>query len=249
MTFSLADTRVRAILLDIEGTTTPISFVYEVLFPFARDNVKDYLEKHFDNAELQHDLKLLISEHKADSLQDPSAPDWISRTRAEEIESLVAYVHWLMDRDRKSTGLKSLQGRIWEQGYRDRILLAEVFADVPPALQRWHEAGMKLAIFSSGSVLAQKLLFAHTDKGDLTNFIDYYYDTTKGPKNRPESYRAIAAALGVEAPEALFISDVTSELKPAQEAGMRTLLCLRPGNHPQSDEDKYQAIHSLEEVV
>jgi enolase-phosphatase E1 len=249
MTFSLAAAGIRSILLDIEGTTTPMSFVYEVLFPFARTHARTYLEKHFDSVELQNDLALLASEHKADSLQDPPPPNLISRTRAEEIESLVAYVHWLMDRDRKSTGLKSLQGRIWEQGYRDRILVAEVFTDVPPALKRWNEARMKVAIFSSGSVLAQKLLFAHTNKEDLTPFIEHYFDTIIGPKYRSESYRDIAAAVGMEATEVLFISDVTAELKAAQQARMSTLLCVRPGNHPQPDVARFQVIHSFEEVV
>ncbi|HKZ00844.1 MAG TPA: acireductone synthase [Pyrinomonadaceae bacterium] len=248
-TFSLAAAGVSSILLDIEGTTTPISFVYEVLFPFARAKAKAFLDKHFDSAEFQEVLELLTTEHKADLLQDPPPPNLISHTRAEQIESLVAYVHWMMDRDRKSTGLKSLQGRIWEQGYREGILLAEVFNDVPPALRRWHDAGMKIAIFSSGSVLAQKLLFSHTNKGDLTTLIEHYFDTTIGPKSRSESYRDIAAAVGINATELLFVSDVTAELKAAHEAQMSTLLCIRPGNHPQPDEDKYQVIHSFDEVV
>jgi enolase-phosphatase E1 len=142
-----------------------------------------------------------------------------------------------------------LQGRIWEQGYREGILVAEVFNDVPPALRRWQEAGMIIAIFSSGSVLAQKLLFSHTNEGDLTTLIEHYFDTTTGPKSRFESYRAIAATVGIKATEILFVSDVTAELNAAQEAQMSTLLCIRPGNHPQPDEDKYQVIHSFEEVV
>jgi enolase-phosphatase E1 len=249
MTFSLAAEGVRAILLDIEGTTTPISFVYDVLFPFARAHVQSFLEKEFESADVQHVIGLLRLEHTADSQQQPPPPILISGTRSEEISSLVAYVNWLMDRDRKSTGLKSLQGKIWELGYRDRLLQAEVFADVAPSLERWREAGILVGIFSSGSILAQKLLFAHTNKGNLTTFIEHYFDTTIGPKNREESYRAISDAVGMKPTEMLFISDVTQELDAAQASGMHTLLCVRPGNHPQPDPPRFQIIRSFDEVV
>lgn len=249
MTFSLAAAGVRAIVLDIEGTTTPISFVYEVLFPFAREHVQSFLEKEFEGAEVQHVIELLRLEHTADSQQQSPPRILISGTRTEEISSLVSYVNWLMDRDRKSTGLKSLQGKIWELGYRDLLLKAEVFSDVAPSLERWRKAGISVGIFSSGSVLAQKLLFAHTDKGNLTTFIEHYFDTTIGPKNREESYRAIADAVGVKPAEMLFISDISGELNSAQASGMHILLCVRPGNHPQSDSPKYQIIHSFDEVV
>lgn len=211
----------RGILLDIEGTTTPISFVYDVLFPFARQRAGEYL-KH-------EDLSLLKLEHDEDVRKGLDPPDWTAEP--------VAYVHWLMDQDRKSTALKNFQGKIWLEGYNAGKLRGEVFADVPPALERWQHAGIDVRIFSSGSVLAQRLLFSSTAAGDLTKFLKGYFDTTTGPKNESESYRRIAAAFGLAASEIVFISDITRELDAARPAGMQTLLCLRPGNHPQPPHD------------
>lgn len=213
---------VRGILLDIEGTTTPIAFVHEVLFSYARSHAREFLQRNKDSGEVQKDVALLREEHAADVSQNLQPP-----------ESIPDYIDWLIDRDRKSTGLKSLQGKIWRQGYLEGTLKSQVFADVAPALERWHAAGLRICIFSSGSVLAQQLLFAHTDAGDLTKFIDYYFDTNVGKKGEPESYRKIAAALGLEPDEILFISDVVAELEAAKEAGMKTLLSIRPGNSPQ----------------
>src|SRR5262249_27592423 len=161
------------ILLDIEGTTTPIAFVHEVLFPFARARVSDYLASHTTSEQVHRDLALLREEHAKDVEQQLDPP-----ALKDSPESIVRSIHWLMDRYRKSTGLKSLQGRIWEQGYGDGALKAAMFRDVPQALERWRSAGLRLAIFSSGSVLAQKLLFAHTTAGDLTGFLEGYFDTT-----------------------------------------------------------------------
>ena len=138
-----------------------------------------------------------------------------------------------MDQDKKSTGLKSLQGKIWEEGYRTGDLRGEVYADVPPALERWRRQGIDIAIFSSGSVQAQRSLFASTAAGDLTRFIRAYFDTTTGPKTAPDSYGRIAAALERSPAEVLFLSDVAAELDAARTAGMRTALCVRaPGSAP-----------------
>jgi enolase-phosphatase E1 len=136
-----------------------------------------------------------------------------------------------MDRDRKSTGLKSLQGKLWAEGYRTGDLQGVVFPDVPPALSRWREQGKEIAIFSSGSVQAQRDLFAHSTAGDLTGFIQAYFDTTTGPKTVAESYARIAAALGRSPSDILFLSDVAAELDAAQAAGLQTALCVRtPGS-------------------
>jgi enolase-phosphatase E1 len=138
-----------------------------------------------------------------------------------------------MERDRKSTGLKSLQGKIWEEGYRAGELKSEVYPDVLPALQRWQLTGVTIAIFSSGSVQAQRSLFRHTVFGDLTRFIGAYFDTTTGPKTDPESYARIAAALEHPPSDVLFVSDVAAELDAAITAGMRATLCVRtPGSAP-----------------
>jgi enolase-phosphatase E1 len=245
MTTGFLTAGIRAILLDIEGTTTPIAFVHEVLFAYARSQVRKFLLEHFGSAELAADLTQLREEHAIDVKQNLQPPALVAGSRDAEIDSIVAYVNWLIDRDRKSTGLKSLQGKIWKQGYADGTLKAQVFADVPPALERWRRAGLKISIFSSGSALAQQLLFAHTEAGDLTGFISNYFDTTVGPKTEVQSYRRIAAALGLTANAVLFISDVAAELDAASAAGMQTLLCVRPGNQPQSLADRFQIIQSF----
>jgi len=198
--------------------------------------VREFLERHAADPEVRADLALLHFEHAADALEHPAPPSW-----QEDIAAIVAYVHWLMDRDRKSTGLKSLQGKIWEAGYRSGELRGQVFPDVPPALARWRRAERDIAIFSSGSIQAQQLLFAHSTAGDLTPFIRAYFDTTTGPKTEAQSYERIAAALERSPSEALFLSDTIAELAAAQRAGMRAALCVRslqtaapaaPGVHP-----------------
>jgi len=224
---------IRAILLDIEGTTTPIAFVHEVLFSYARDHAKDFLASNVD----ADDITRLREEHAADVSNGEHPP-----------AELAAYVEWLIARDRKSTGLKSLQGKIWRQGYLDGSLKSQVYADVAPAFARWRTRGLSISIFSSGSVLAQQLLFAHTDAGDLTKFIDQYFDTNVGKKADAASYLRIAEALSLPAEEVLFISDVVAELDAANEAGMETLLSIRPGNPPQEGAEKYRAIHSFDNV-
>jgi enolase-phosphatase E1 len=152
-----------------------------------------------------------------------------------------------MDRDRKSTGLKSLQGKIWEEGYRAGDLRSVVYPDVPPALERWRRQGIDIAIYSSGSVQAQRSLFTNTAAGDLTRFIRAYFDTTTGPKTAPQSYARIAAALGRSPSEVLFLSDVGAELDAALTAGMRTALCVRtPGSAPPAG--AHPVIHALDQL-
>jgi enolase-phosphatase E1 len=219
---SLLDQGLRAILLDIEGTTTPIAFVHEVLFSYAREHAREFLTNNIAAEGVQADVALLREEHASDVSNDLRPP-----ALTNEIDSLAEYIEWLIARDRKSTGLKSLQGKIWRQGYLDGSLKAQVFPDVAPAFERWHSAGLSINIFSSGSVLAQQLLFAHTDAGDLTRFIDNYFDTNIGKKAEAESYRRIAAALKLQPSDILFISDVIAELDAAGEAGMKTLLAVR----------------------
>ncbi len=218
-----------------------------MLFPFARGRVGSFLSANWDSAEVRSDVALLREQHATDTEQGATPPPLTGAPPDALIESITGYIHWLIDQDRKSTGLKSLQGRIWKDGYRDGTLRAPLFADVLPALERWQDAGLKVSIFSSGSVLAQQLLFAHTETGDATRFIDAYFDTTTGAKTSSESYEKIAAALGLDESQVLFISDVVSELDAARGAGMEALLCLRPGNHPQPAND-HQAIDSFEGV-
>jgi enolase-phosphatase E1 len=235
----------QGILLDIEGTTTPIAFVHDVLFSYARAHVRNFLTDNFDSQEVRADIALLRGEHSEDVSKNRNPP---SLDGESEIESIATYVEWLIAEDRKSTGLKSLQGKIWRQGYLKGDLKSQVFADVRPALERWHARGLNISIFSSGSVLAQQLLFAHTEAGDLTRFIDNYFDTQVGKKGAAKSYRDIAAVLSLRPSQIIFISDVVAELQAANESGMRTLLSIRPGNPLQNDAGRFTAIHSFDEV-
>ena len=235
---------VKSVLLDIEGTTTPISFVHDVLFSYARARVRQFLASNFDSDEVGADVALLREEQALDVREGRNPPPLDDA----EVESIAKYVEWLIARDSKSTGLKSLQGKIWREGYLTGNLKARVFADVRPALERWRAKGLNVSIFSSGSVLAQQLLFAHTEAGDLTTLIGNYFDTNVGKKGEADSYRRIAAALRLRADEILFISDVVAELNAASEAGMKTLLSIRPGN-PVQAAAQHPQIQSFDEII
>ena len=229
---------IRALLLDVEGTTTPIDFVTRVLFPFARRRLRAFLDARAGDPALAGDLALLRSDHAAERSRGESPPS---------PDDPAALAEWLMDRDRKATGLKALQGRIWEEGYRSGELRSVVYDDVPPALARWRRDGRRIAIYSSGSILAQRLLFAHTAHGDLTPQIDAYFDTTSGSKKESSSYRRIAGDLGLDPASMLFLSDVPQELEAARAAGFRTGLSLRPGNAP-CDPGPHPALRDFAEV-
>jgi enolase-phosphatase E1 len=233
-----------AVLLDIEGTTTPIAFVHRTLFGHARARVSGFLQRHWDDPEVRADVARLRAEHAAESSQaSPPLPSW-----KDDVARVTAYVHWLMAQDRKSTGLKSLQGKIWEEGYRAGELQSEVYPDVLPALERWRRQGMDIAIFSSGSVQAQQSLFHYTAAGDLTRFIRAYFDTTTGPKTAPASYARIAASLERHPSGVLFVSDIGPELDAARAAGMRTALCVRtPGAAPPAG--THPVIHSFDQLT
>jgi enolase-phosphatase E1 len=216
-----------ACLLDVEGTTTPIDFVYRVLFPYARDRFEEFLTRHASDAEVADEVRGLGEEHRRDLAAGLAPPAW-----EDTPEGITAYALWLMDRDRKATALKALQGRIWQVGFEARELQASVYDDVVRALARWQAAGRRIAIYSSGSVRAQQMLFAHTQAGDLTPRLSAYFDTTTGFKTEPESYRRIAAALGQQPGAVLFVSDVGAELDAAAAAGLTTALCSRTDTLP-----------------
>jgi enolase-phosphatase E1 len=242
----LGERGIQAIVLDIEGTTTPIAFVHEVLFPFARVHLREHLQNRFNADRLREPVRRLREEWSADVARGEQPPGSLDRTS--EADAVMVYVEWLMDRDRKSPGLKSLQGQIWEQGYRAGVLKGEVFSDVPTALRRWREARLDVAIYSSGSELAQRLIFGTTVHGDLTPFISRFVDTAVGAKIAPDSYRRIAADLARPPDRLLFVSDVTTELDAARTAGCQVLLCLRPGNRPQP-EHPYTVISTFDHIV
>lgn len=239
-----------AVLLDIEGTATPLTFVSDVLFPYARKHLRQHLARHAALPEYVALFDRLRDEHAADcraAASRPwsdgatpangrggaSLPPWDDTTPVARLGSVVAYCEWLMDRDRKSTGLKTLQGLIWQDGYARGELVGEVFADVPPALARWRAHGLQVGIFSSGSVLAQQLLFRHSSAGDLSTFLQWHFDTTTGAKTDAASYGRIADAMHLSPGTIVFVSDVVRELDAAREAGMHTRLSIRPGNAPQ----------------
>jgi enolase-phosphatase E1 len=203
---------IRAILTDIEGTTSSISFVKDVLFPYARKRLPAFIATHAEDAQVRHWLREAATE-----------AGLVSATQRELIELLQRWV----DEDRKATALKALQGMIWDEGYRNGEYRAHVYADVAPQLREWKKQEVDLYVYSSGSVAAQKLFFAHCDAGDLTPLFSGYFDTETGPKRAADSYRRIAAAIGRPAGEILFLSDVIEELDAARAAGMRTTLLAR----------------------
>ena len=237
----------RAVLLDIEGTTTPVEFVYQVLFPFARQHAGEFIRRHHLSEEVSSDVQGLREQYRADAEKGLGPPTWEGGTVDSELESAIRYVHWLMDQDRKATALKSLQGKIWEAGYLSGQLRGQIYPDVLPAFRRWRAQGRGVYIFSSGSVLAQKLLFAHTTEGDLTGYIGGYFDTTTGAKTAADSYRSISATTGLPAAEVLFLSDVAAELEAARAAGMETALCVRPGR-PEPDTPTHRKVRTFDEV-
>jgi enolase-phosphatase E1 len=228
--FRLGERGIQIALLDIEGTTTPVAFVYEVLFPYARAALRSYLRAHLDTPDLREALDEFHREWTRDLEHGAPRPALPDASREQHADSLAEYAGWLMDRDRKATGLKTLQGRIWAEGYDAGTLHGAVFPDVRPAFVRWSAARIRIAIFSSGSVLAQRMLFRTTPDGDLTRWIDAFFDTSVGPKISPDSYRNIATALRCPPAQILFVSDTAAELEAARAAGCDVLLCVRPGN-------------------
>ena len=203
---------ITSILTDIEGTTSSISFVKDVLFPYARTRLPAFIVTHDDKPEVQHWL------HEA-----AEEAGLVSASQQEIIDLLVAWI----DTDRKSTALKALQGMIWEDGYASGEFQAHVYAEVPERLRAWHADGKRLYVYSSGSVPAQKQFFGHTTAGDLTPLFEGYFDTESGPKRDAGSYRRIAAEIGGPAGAILFLSDIVAELDAARDAGIRTTLLAR----------------------
>lgn len=205
---------IKAIVTDIEGTTSSLSFVKEVLFPYARERMKGFIRDYGDKPNV---AKVL------DDVRRLAGRDMTN----EQVADLL--IHWI-DEDRKVTPLKSLQGLIWESGYKGADFTGHVYEDAVRNLRNWKEQGIKLYVFSSGSVYAQKLLFGHTDFGDLTPLFSDYFDTTVGAKQDPTAYTSIATSIGLGPAEILFFSDVKGELDAARQVGMRTVWLVREGN-------------------
>jgi len=219
--------QVRVILLDIEGTTTPIDFVTKTLFPHANAKLEAFLRENAANAEIRTLVEELRAQHAADERNGLKPPNWRDDSEEERLRSCGAYGQWLVARDSKCTPLKALQGKIWQQGYATGELKGEVYADVLKAFERWTRQGKRVCIYSSGSVLAQRLLFGSTAAGDLTSYVEAFFDTQVGVKAEAKSYRKIAASVACEPGQFLFLSDAPKEIAAARAAGMQALLCER----------------------
>lgn len=215
---------IKAIVTDIEGTTSAISFVKDVLFPYARANIADFLQQQAANPEVQtllNDARTLVGKNLS---------------QEELTEQLIAWI----DTDQKVTPLKALQGLMWADGYYNGKLTGHIYPDVIPQLKHWQAEGLKLYVYSSGSVFAQKLLFAHTSAGDMTPLFSGYFDTHVGAKQEVASYKHIAEHIGLPANNILFLSDITAELDAAKAAGFSTCCLCREGimeastTHPQA---------------
>lgn len=242
----------RCIVLDIEGTTTPISFVTDVLFPYARDNVGRHLDATYDLAETQEDIELLRAQVQEDLENGVAGAVPIPSNDAGKekvIAALVKNVEAMIKADRKITALKELQGHIWQTGFKNNELEGVVFDDVPEALERWAASGIKVYIYSSGSRLAQRLLFGYTNYGDLRKYLCGFFDTTVGNKKETKSYHEITASLGVDHPsEILFVTDVYQEAIAAKPAGLEVIISVRPGNGPLPDNHGFRTVKSFSEI-
>ncbi|MGX5728518.1 acireductone synthase [Metapseudomonas otitidis] len=205
---------IKAILTDIEGTTSAVSFVFDVLFPYAARHLPGFVSEHATEPAVAEQVEAVRRESG-----EPEA----------SVERVVAILLQWIAEDRKATPLKALQGMVWEQGYRAGQLKGHVYPDAVEALRRWHAEGYRLYVYSSGSIQAQKLIFGCSEAGDLSPLFSGYFDTTSGPKREAGSYRRIVEAIGLPAEEVLFLSDVVQELDAAREAGLPTIGLAREG--------------------
>ena len=233
------------LLLDIEGTTSSVSYVFEVLFPYVRERLKNFLEIQWEQKDVVRVCEQIAKDAGARSFQE-----WCGSVseKPARIQKVIGEINRLMDGDVKATGLKELQGLIWRDGFIGGELRAHVYPDVPLALKRWKDAGFDIRIYSSGSIEAQKLFFAHTEAGDLLKFFNGHYDTTSGSKKTAESYRTIAANIDAAPRDILFASDIVAELDAAEQAGVQTVLVVRSGTVPPAH-GGHAVIKSFDEIV
>lgn len=241
------ESQVRIILLDIEGTTTPVDFVYQTLFPYASRKLESFLREHSREPEIKSLIQHLYTQHHVDKRQGLQPSAWMDESDESWLHSGVTYAQWLMAKNSKCTALKSLQGKIWQEGYSTGELHGQVYADVPPAFDRWRRQKREICIYSSGSVLAQQLLFSSIASGDLTPQIAAFFDTTVGAKTETGSYRKIAESLTRNPCDFLFVSDAMKEVGAAHDAGMQATLCNRHVHASQSPEEK-MVIYSFDEI-
>ncbi|ADP11685.1 Enolase-phosphatase E1 [Erwinia sp. Ejp617] len=203
---------IRAIVTDIEGTTSDIRFVHHILFPYARENLPSFISGNQQQPAVAQVLDQLRAE--------------VDRPQA-TVQELIDVLFGFMAEDRKSTALKTLQGMVWRDGYLNGSFTGHLYPDVLPALRRWQQQGLALYVYSSGSVAAQKLLFGYSDAGDITGLFSGYFDTHVGAKREADSYRNIASQIGLPAQQLLFLSDIHQELDAARDAGWHTVQLIR----------------------
>lgn len=232
------------VLLDIEGTVSDVRFVYDVMFPFAKQHMKSFLESHHGLP----DVRAAIEQVSKDA--NIEVNKWFIDSKQKEIDvvKLDSHLQELMAADSKSTGLKALQGLVWKSGFETGQLRAELFPDVLPALRLWASSGKRLYIYSSGSVLAQQLFFRFTTEGDLSSLLSGYFDTVVGKKQEPASYHRIAEAIGAKPQSILFVSDVAEELTAAAMNGMAVVASVRPSNKPLSPRYLGEQVRSFAEI-
>ena len=221
----------RAILTDIEGTTSSIGFVHEVLFPYAKSALPDFVRERRQDP----GVAALLDEVR-EAIGEPDA------STGRLIEVLLGWI----DEDRKATPLKALQGLVWERGYEVGDFTGHVYPDAARQLRRWHDAGLPIYVYSSGSTHAQELLFRHSDAGDLTPAFAGYFDTRMGPKRDERSYVAIAKDIGLPPADILFLSDVAAELDAAAAAGMQTIQLVRDDS---IERGRHRAVHDFDEII
>eukprot|EP00775_Hariotina_reticulata_P005707 gene5707-5947_t len=225
----------KAIVLDIEGTVAPISFVAEVMFSYAREHVKQHLDEHYDSQETARDIEAIRNQAAEDG--GAAIPD-AGAGKDAVIAAVVAWVRAAIDADRKVGALKQLQGHVWRTGFAKGQLVAQLFRDVPDYLVEWRNAGIKTYIYSSGSREAQHLFFGHTQVGDLRPYLSGFFDTTSGPKQEAASYQNIFLTIGVDQPQ-----------EAAQAAGWEAVLVVRPGNKPLPENNGFRVIEDMGQLL
>lgn len=224
-------------LFDIEGTTTPIEFVHKVLFPYSVQNFQTFFSE--TSAETGFAEELILA-----SKNETEYTDQVSNSP----ESLTKFCKYLVSKDRKLGILKEIQGRIWKKGYESGELKSTIFSDVPIFLERIKKSGKRAAVYSSGSVEAQVLIYKYCEAGDLTIYFENYFDTAVGGKKEASSYTKIAEKLSLSPRSIVFFTDIKEEADAALQAGVRPIIVSRPGNHPQA-EHKYQVIENFSKIL
>lgn len=228
---TIAKLQAKCVLLDIEGTMSDIRFVYDVMFPYAKKNMEQFLIENWESLPVQDAIRTVAHDARIASIDDWLGSPW-QKNKTNAVTKLLEHCQQLMATDSKATGLKTLQGMVWKFGFESGALRAELFPDVLPALEEWKASGMNLRIYSSGSVLAQKMFFKFTVLGDISDLFSAHYDTTIGTKKDAASYTRIAAESQFDPTEIVFVTDVYSEWLAASQAGMQVVVSVRPKNGP-----------------